>query len=240
MSPKTRAAKTVAYIRVSTEKQEISPEAQRAKIDAYAALYDLQLVDVIVETQSAKSLDRPGLQRALAMLKDGTASALLVVKLDRLTRSVADLGHLLAEYFASGEFALLSVTEQIDTRTAGGRLVLNVLTSVSAWEREVIGERTSAALQHKAQNGEFTGGRIPYGKRLAANGVHLVAEPAETPALERARELRDAGVSLRAIGAELETLGFRNREGHRFGPSSVRRLLSRRRGRVLPTVGLMR
>jgi DNA invertase Pin-like site-specific DNA recombinase len=88
--------KTIAYLRVSTDKQAdrgVSLDAQRAKLRAYAELYEPELVDVIVDAgYSAKSLDRPGLQRALAMLKVGDVEGLLVVKLDRLTRSVVDLG----------------------------------------------------------------------------------------------------------------------------------------------------
>jgi len=118
--------KTIAYLRVSTEKQAdrgVSLDVQRAKLKAYAELYELELVEVIVDAgHSAKSLDRPGLQRALRMLKDGDAEALLVVKLDRLTRSVVDLGTLVERYFAPGKAALLSVGEQIDTRSAAGRL----------------------------------------------------------------------------------------------------------------------
>src|SRR4051794_36808315 len=116
--------KTIAYLRVSTEKQAdrgVSLDAQRAKVLAYAELYDLELLEVIVDAgQSAKSLHRPGLQRALGMLKAGDAEALLVVKLDRLTRSVVDLGTLVERYFAPGKVALLSVGEQID-RERGGR-----------------------------------------------------------------------------------------------------------------------
>lgn len=127
--------RTIAYLRVSTEKQAdrgVSLDAQRAKVKAYAELFDLELTETIVDAgESAKHLDRPGLQRALAMLKAGEADALLVVKLDRLTRSVRDLGHLVEKYFAPGKAALLSVGEQIDTRSAAGRLVLNVLASVS-------------------------------------------------------------------------------------------------------------
>src|SRR5579872_5990046 len=99
--------KTIAYLRVSTEKQAdrgVSLDAQRVKAAAYAELYDLELVETIVDAgESAKSLDRPGLQRALAMLKGGAADALLVVKLDRLTRSVADIGTLVETYFAPGK-----------------------------------------------------------------------------------------------------------------------------------------
>lgn len=142
---KTRA---VAYVRVSTEKQADagqSLEAQQAKLAAYASLYELELVEVVVDAGvSAKTLNRPGLQRALAMLESGAADALVVVKLDRLTRSVRDLGELVEGVFAEKGAALLSVSEQIDTRSAAGRLVLNVLASVSQWEREAIGERTAA------------------------------------------------------------------------------------------------
>ncbi len=135
--------RTIAYLRVSSDKQAdrgVSLDAQRAKLKAYAELYELDLVDVVVDAGlSAKSLDRPGLQRALGMLKAGDAEALLVVRLDRLTRSVVDLGTLVERYIAPGKAALLSVGEQIDTRSAAGRLVLNVLASVSQWEREAIG-----------------------------------------------------------------------------------------------------
>jgi len=113
--------RTIAYLRVSTDKQAdrgVSLDAQRAKLKAYAELYELDLVEIIVDAgQSAKSLDRPGLQRALAMLKAGEAEALLVVKLDRLTRSVVDLGTLVERYFAPGKAALLSVGEQIDRQS---------------------------------------------------------------------------------------------------------------------------
>src|SRR5579872_239746 len=174
--------RTIAYLRVSTDKQAdrgVSLDAQRAKVAAYAELYDLDLVDVIVDAgASAKTLDRPGLTRALAMLKKGAADALLVVKLDRLTRSVRDLGELVERHFAPGKAALLSVGEQIDTRSAAGRLVLNVLASVSQWEREAIGERTSTAMQHKIASREYTGGAAPYGFRLAADGEHIEELPA--------------------------------------------------------------
>src|SRR5712692_3087072 len=131
--PSTTTTKAVGYIRVSTDKQAehgVSLDAQQAKLAAYAALYDLTLVEVIVDAgASAKTLNRPGLQRALGMLRKGKATALLVAKLDRLTRSVEDLGELIRTVFVPGKADLLSVGEQIDTCTAAGRLVLNVLGS---------------------------------------------------------------------------------------------------------------
>src|SRR5258708_35176721 len=108
--------RTIAYLRVSTDKQAdrgVSLDAQRAKGKAYAELYDLELIELIVDAgESAKSLERPGLQRALGMLKRGEAEALLIAKLDRPNRRVVDLGSLVGRYFAPGKAALLSVSEQ--------------------------------------------------------------------------------------------------------------------------------
>lgn len=228
MGTSSAPTRTVAYIRVSTEKQAdrgVSLEAQRAKVEAYAQLYDLDLVEVVVDAgASAKSLKRPGLERVLAMLKSGKAAALLVVKLDRLTRSVRDLGELVERYFAPGKSALLSVSEQIDTRSAAGRLVLNVLASVSQWEREAIGERTATAMRWKADQGEFTGGHAPYGYRIEAG--RLVELASEQAVITAARAARAAGLSLRAIARTLEAQGFTTRNGKRFAPVQVARLVT--------------
>ncbi len=225
-----RRTRTLAYVRVSLEKQAdrgVSLEAQRAKVAAYAELYDLDVVEVIVDAGvSAKTLDRPGLTRALDMLRKGEADALLVVKLDRLTRSVRDLGDLVARYFAPGKAALLSVGEQIDTRSAAGRLVLNVLASVSQWEREAIGERTATAMQHKAASGEYTGGVPPYGFRVADDGVHLVEVEAEQAVLSEARRLRSAGLSLRAVARELDARGLRSRVDRPFSAAQIRGMVA--------------
>ena len=102
---------------------------------AYAALYELDLVAMEVDAGvRAKTLQRPALRQALARLKAGEAEALLVVKLDRLTRSVQDLGVLVETYFLAGKWSLMSVSEQIDTRTAAGRMVLHILAAVSQWD----------------------------------------------------------------------------------------------------------
>lgn len=227
-APSTRT-RAVAYLRVSTDKQAcegVSLDAQRAKLEAYASLYDLDLVAVEVDAGvSAKSLDRPALGRALAMLRAGRADALLVVKLDRLTRSVRDLGELLDSYFGpEKKAALLSVADQIDTRTAAGRMVLNILTSVAQWEREAIGERTAAAMQHKAAQGEYCGGQVPYGFAVGPDGVHLVEHDGEQLVIAAIRELRAAGLSLRAIVAQLDKRGLVSRTGKALGLTQVAKI----------------
>lgn len=222
--------KVVAYVRVSTDQQAdrgVSLAAQRAKVEAYASLYDLEIVAVVEDAgASAKTLDRPGLARALAMLDSGEAAGLVVAKLDRLTRSVRDLDSLISTWFgrANGP-ALLSVGEQIDTRSAAGRLVLNILASVSQWEREAISERTTTALAHKRARGERTG-EVPFGFSVADDGVMLVENDVEQAAIALVNELREAGLSIRSIAAELNTRGVAARGG-RWHPTTVARLLRR-------------
>jgi site-specific DNA recombinase len=230
---KTRA---VAYVRVSTDKQAdhgVSLDAQEAKVRAYASLYDIDLVEIVVDAGvSAKTLDRPGLAKVLGMVKRRTVDAVLVCKLDRLTRSVSDLGRLVEDHFSEKKnsskkaAALLSVEEQIDTRTAGGRLVLNVLGSVAQWEREAIGERTKTAMRHKASQGEYTGGKAPYGFQVASDGVHLEECEAEQAVMRIARALRDEGLSLRKVAALLAERGMLTREGNTFAAHQVTRLVA--------------
>ena len=225
-----KSTKAVGYIRVSTEKQAdcgISLEAQQTKLEAYAQLYDLELVEVIIDAGvSAKTLERPGLQRALRILRKNQATALLVVKLDRLTRSVKDLGTLVEEYFSSDRITLLSVADAIDTRTAAGRLVLNVLGSVAQWERETIGERTAEALAHKREQGQRTSLHAPYGFRIAADGKTLLEDEAEKAMLEAIREARQRRLSQRAIVAELSRQGFTTRKGTVLSLMQVQRIMS--------------
>jgi site-specific DNA recombinase len=219
---RTRA---VAYLRVSTDKQAdhgVSLAAQRAKVEAYAALFDLELVAVEVDAgASAKSLARPALDRALGMLRSGAVDALLVVKLDRLTRSVRDLCDLVDKFFRDARWALLSVGENIDTRSASGRMVLNLLGVISQWEREAIGERTAVAMRHLAQQGRYTGGAAPYGYALAADGETLVPMADEQAVIARARQLRAAGASLRTVAASLAEEGKVSRSGRPFDAKSI-------------------
>lgn len=223
--------KVVGYIRVSTDEQAnsgLSLEAQRAKVEGYAKLYDLDLIAVIEDAgQSAKTLKRDGLQRALTMLDKGKVQGVVIAKLDRLTRSVADWQKLIDGYF--GEKAgkqLFSVTDSIDTRTAAGRLVLNVLLSVAQWEREAIGERTRDALQHKIRKGERCG-KIRFGYDLAKDGKTLVPNRIEQNAIKLIRQLREAGESFRAIAIELNKRSIATKEGRPWIHTSVAGILTR-------------
>ncbi len=217
--------KVILYARVSTAEQAsdgISREAQTSKMEAYASLCDPQVVEGSVDAgESAKTLKRPGFQRALELLREGAAHGLVVVKLDRLTRAIGDWQKLIVDYV--GEKAgkqLFSVSDSIDTRTAAGRLVLNVLLSVAQWEREAIGERTREALQYKIRCGERVG-KIRYGFDLDGDGKTLVPNADEQAAIGLMVSLRRAGATYRAIAEQLTERGFRAKEGGAWDHSSV-------------------
>jgi len=225
--------RVIGYLRVSTDYQAdegVSLAAQRAKLEAYADLYGLELVAVYEDGgHSAKTLNRPALQAALAALEAGQAEGLLVAKLDRLSRSVVDMGTLVNRYFQ--RHALYSVGEQIDTSSASGRLVLNLLTTVAQWEREAIGERTSDALTHLKAKGVKLGGECLGWQRTEAtdeDGRRIVADiEREVSTVERIVELREAGLSLRAIAAALTDEGHATKRGGRWQANTVRKVLAR-------------
>jgi DNA invertase Pin-like site-specific DNA recombinase len=229
-----KRTRVVGYIRVSTEEQAaegVSLAAQEARLRAYAVACDLDLVAVEVDAGvSAKGLRRPGLEAALARLDRGEAGGLLVAKLDRLTRSVRDLGALLDGYFgpdAPGRHQLLSVGDAIDTRTAAGRLVLNILTTVAQWEREAIVERTRAAIAHKRSQGERIG-TIPFGMCLHPDGRTLIPDFLEQEAIGEILRWRGAGRSLRWIAAELDRLEVPTKAGRsKWSHTTVAKILER-------------
>ena len=221
-------SKAIGYIRVSTRDQAesgASLEAQRTKIEAYAVLHDLELVELIEDAGfSAKSLDRPGMAKLLQLIRARKITTVVVAKLDRITRSVRDLGELIELFQRSGvEFA--SVADHIDTSTASGRLVLNVMGSVSQWEREAIGERTSEALAVMRSNGRRISRHAPYGYRL--NGQGWIEDEREQEAICIVRLLRDEGLSLRQIAERLQTQGFTSRTGKRLSPQLIANVLGR-------------
>jgi|SRR5579872_2545737 len=219
--------RAIGYARVSTDRQAergVSLDAQSEKIRAMTVVHSAELIDLIVDGgESAKSLQRPGIERLLALVDARKVDAVIVAKLDRLTRSVKDLCTLLERFERRG-VALISVAESLDTRSAAGRLVLNVMTAVSQWEREAIGERTRDALGHKKRNGERVG-NIAYGYRLATDGEHVEPDDAEQATLAEIRQLRAQGATLRGIAAALNHRAYQTRRGTAWRLESVVRVL---------------
>lgn len=218
---------TVAYLRVSTDGQADSGlglEAQRTRVRGFAAAYAHDLAGEIVDGgASAKNLDRPGMGQLLDGIRSGVIGRVIVAKLDRLTRSPRDLQYLL-ELFERHGVALVSVAETLDTASAAGRLVVNVMISVAQWEREAIGERTREALAAKRNRGERTG-TVPFGFSLAPDGK-LTENTDEQRALEIVRQLRGEGWTLGAIADELNRQGFTSRSGRPYRYQHVQQVLT--------------
>lgn len=223
--------RAIGYARVSTEEQArdgVSLANQDAKITMYCKLYGLELVDVVDDRgESSKTLKRPGIQDVLGRLDSGEADCLVIAKLDRLTRSLTDWQYLVDNYFGekSGK-RLCSVNDSIDTHSASGRLVLNVLMSVAQWEREAISERTKEALGHKKRNGERVG-KIPYGYRLRDDGKTLVPDDIEQSALLQMKAWRGRRLSYARMARLFNKQRFRTRSGRDWQASTIRCILSR-------------
>jgi DNA invertase Pin-like site-specific DNA recombinase len=149
----------VGYCRVSTDEQAASGHglaAQRAAIDAEATRRGWTISWVSDHGYSGKNLRRPGIARALGLLRaprrSRTAGGLVVAKLDRLTRSLSDFAHLMDRAHREG-WALVALDLNVDTTTPAGELLANVMATVNQFERRVIAQRTRDALAVLKQRG---------------------------------------------------------------------------------------
>ena len=230
--------KAVGYIRVSTEEQADSGlglEAQRLRVEAQAIVSDLDLLDVIEDGgYSAKCLDRPGLARLMDMVNAGEVDVIITAKLDRLTRNLSDLLHLLdvlrkARRASGGKgVALVSCSESLDTTTPTGRLMIHLLGSIGEWERDTIGERTRSAMAVARKQGRLISGRAPFGYRAGADG-YLEQDEREQDIIERVENLREAGESWQSVADTLTAEGERTRTGRPFSSSGLQQIWRRRR-----------
>jgi site-specific DNA recombinase len=169
--PRTKVFRCAIYTRKSSEEgleQDFnSLHAQRESCDAYIksqrhegwtslpSLYD-------DGGYSGGSTDRPALKRLLADIQSGLIDVVVVYKVDRLTRSLADFAKIVEIFDAAG-VSFVSVTQQFNTTTSMGRLTLNVLLSFAQFEREVTGERIRDKIAASKQKGMWMGGWIPIG-----------------------------------------------------------------------------
>lgn len=217
--------RALGYIRVSTEEQArggVSMDAQRASIEQYATAQGLTLnVFEDAGISGGRMSNRPGLAAAVKAARRG--DMLVVYSLSRLARSTRETLNLEDELSRRG-VSLYSLTESIETRTPAGRVQFRILAAFAELERDMIAERTRAALQYKKAQGQRVGS-IPYGYRLSEDGVHLTPDPAEQVVIEAIREYHAAGLSLRAISERLQAQGFSNRVGAQFNPKTLSNIL---------------
>jgi DNA invertase Pin-like site-specific DNA recombinase len=221
----------VAYLRVSTAKQGISGlglEAQRAAVMSYAAAGGHRLVAEFVEIESGKKADRPELTTALTACRLHRAT-LVIAKLDRLARNVAFIANLMD---GGVDFVACDMPH-------ANRLTLHLLAAIAEHEREMISQRTKAALAAAKARGVKLGnpngaaGLKPHIMLAVARSIKVRREKADrhaTAVKDIIHRLHDDGMSLRASAAELNRLQIPSPRGKLWNGQQVRRTLARVRG----------
>ena len=206
--------KAVGYVRVSTEGQAengVSLDMQRQKVEAYCHLHELDLIELITDDgYSAGSLDRPGMQRLLAMVDEGAVDAVVVYKLDRISRRTKHMLDLV-DRFELANVAFHSIQESLDTKSAIGRFVLRTLASLAEMERDLISERTRDALQHAKASGKHMG-RIGF---------------QNTTVLQEMKTRHKQGWSYREIARDLNARQVPTDRGGRWASATVRQMILR-------------
>lgn len=207
--------KVIGYVRVSTSEQVdsgASVKGQRMAIKAEASRRGWDLVRFYLDTASGKSLaGRDGLAQAIKVLEHGKADALVVAKLDRLSRSLLDFAGLMERSGRKG-WSLVALDVGVDTTTPSGEAMVGVLAVFAQFERRLIAQRTKDALAIKK-----------------AEGVRL-GRPTSLPVAvaKRISRLRKRGMSYKAISDVLnEEEVPTGQGGAKWYPATVRKVLSR-------------
>ena len=206
--------RVIGYVRVSTEEQGVSGaglQAQRNAIADECRRRGWTLVELVEDVgRSGRDLRRPGIQAALDALTAGEASALVVAKLDRLSRSMLDFARIMTTAQKQG-WALVALDVNVDTTTPAGEAMAHMLATFAQFERRLISERTKVALAQKQ-----------------AAGVRLGAPPLIVPDVAvRVRRERDAGATLREIAAGLNRDQVPTARGGTWHASTLQRVLKR-------------
>lgn len=218
--------KACGYVRVSTEEQRdgVSIDLQKEKIRLFCQAKDWELIEIYRdEGKSGKDLKRADMQRLITDAQLRQFEAVIVYKVDRLSRRQRDLWHLLDDVFEPNGVGFVSVNEPFDTTTAIGKACLGMIGVFAQLERDMISERTKDALSYKKRQGDRLG-TPPLGFSLV--GDELKEQPEELAAVHYAKQLRREGFSLRDIANHLDEAGHKTKRGGKWHRSTVRYLLN--------------
>ncbi len=220
--PNTDPALAVAYVRVSTDEQQLGPEAQRAAIEAWAAGRGIRIVawcEDLGVSGGARIEKCTGLLAALEALEAHAAGTLIVHKRDRLARDLVKAAAIEALAERHGANVVTTEGDESGAGDPNAWLLKSLKDMFATYERLVIGARTRAALAVKKNRGERVG-QVPYGYRVADDGRRLEVDPNEQAVIARVRALRADGLTLDRIAAALEA-----ELGGRWYPMRVSRIL---------------
>ena len=215
----------VGYVRVSTDEQVRngqSLDAQKASIREWAERAHIQVIRVFEDAgiSGTKLRQRPALQDALRLSCE-QKSVLVVYSLSRLSRSTKDTLQI-AERLDKAGADLVSLSEQIDTTSASGKMLFRLMAVLNEFERDQISERTSASLQHmKAQGLVYS--PVPYGYRR--EGDRLIPVEEELQTIEMMKDFRNLGKSYQWIATYLAEKKIPTKNGGKWHAATVRRMI---------------
>lgn len=215
--------RAAGYGRVSTEEQAsegYSLEAQREKNIAFIQLQNWTLVGYFSDPgYSGKNLNRPDMQRLIQEIERGNVDVLVVHKLDRLTRNIGDLYDLL-ELFERHRVKFVSITENIDTSTAMGRMFVFLLGIFAQWYRENLAEEVRKGMSQRAKKGLHNVTVPLYGYERTKDGK-LIAKPEEAKWVKWIFEEYLAGKGSSNIAKRLNDMGIRRNRGAKWDQHKV-------------------
>ena len=218
----------IAYVRASTTDQHLSPDAQRAAIEAWAKRTGVTIASWHVDqgvSGGSELDDRPALGEALAAVQLLGAGVFAVARRDRLAR---DTGIAIAiERAAAASGAIIVSADGVGNGDAPADTFSRRIHDAAAeYERALIRLRTKAALAAKKARGERAG-EIPYGYAVATDGKRIFKNPLEQEVIATVTLLRAQGRSIRAIVVECHRIGLLSRSGRPFGKTQIERLVRR-------------
>lgn len=217
------------YTRVSTiaqgEVDKVSlPEQERmckASIESKGWQYIRTYED---NGYTGRNTDRPALQQMLSDISNGDIDAVVIYKLDRLSRKQRDTLAIIEDCLLKNDVDLVSINETLDTSTSWGRAIIGILSSFNQLESENIALRTTMGRYATAREGSYAGGKPPLGYK-AVNG-ELVVVPEEAEIVKLVFELRQQNMTLMGITDELNRRGYRSKKGNEFKHSAIQTILN--------------
>jgi len=224
---KTATKQAIGYIRVSSAQQAqegVSLEAQQAKIEQWCSANGYELVNVFKdEGISGKRMDtRPGLQDALASVKKGNAFVFYSMsRVARSTKNMIEIGDMVAK--KKGD--MVSLTENIDTTTASGKMIFELFAVLAQFERNLVGERTASALRNKKSNNKKYCNKTPYGFKEVDGRLEQVKQ--EVKVVAEIQQARAKGQTLQSIADGLNSRGIPTKTNKQWQPATIHLLLQR-------------
>ncbi len=204
------------------QREKESIENQRSRLEQYCQEQGISPEFYVDDGFSAKDTNRPALTRLIADVKKGEVKAILVTKLDRITRSIKDLIELL-ELFEDHKVSFKSITQPIDTASAMGRGFVQIMGVFAQLEREITSERVSEDMRHRAKKGVWNGGVITHG--YSSVDKKLIINEKEAKIIRTIFNKYIELESLRGVTHWLNSNNYKTRNGVTWATSSIRRIL---------------